>query len=588
MKTLFVDHLNFYSSLKILLNRSAYDEIRLISDPKFLSKLWNSILILFGVKIYQENFFLGDIFNSEGESTSSESTRIASLKSFEYSTWLLEQSSLQMDRKIHLEGKKVITLFFSKTVWSEMEYFIMRLLYVKNTYGVKKKYSFLFNKPSLIEIDFLKNTNKEFNLIFCGNISALKLKQTIKFNLKKIYGLKNNLIKKNISKNKKSTVSIATDTIDLESSGRFFPHWFKFKKHRNFYIFNFNKFEVKINQKNKIKNNIKILKDKSILFSLINHRKFDLINKKKLPYILNLHLKSFFALANGLDQLLINLNCDKFIFIDPQDPITDAVQLISKNIGVETRCIQFANTSMIVPLMITLADVYLIFSKHYEKYFSWGKLRPKKFHPIGYTFISKQENSLNKIKKELINDGVKTTIVYFDESVQNNKWGGISKNHNLYNLEFLAKTVLKFKEIAIILKPQFFNNSVSDLNSSIINKAIDSGRFLELRKGKANERNLYTPSNVSQIADYCIGDIIGATAALECALQNKKVLLLNSFGYKTESQKIYNKSDIVFLTLRKAIKAIIDNNSNVGDWSKIITEFVAFNDGKEIDRIEKN
>ena len=75
---------------------------------------------------------------------------------------------------------------------------------------------------------------------------------------------------------------------------------------------------------------------------------------------------------------------------------------------------------------------------------------------------------------------------------------------------------------------------------------------------------------------------------MECALQNKKVLLLNSFGYKTESQKIYNKSDIVFPNLRKAIKAIIDYNSNVGDWSNIITEFVAFNDGKEIDRIEKN
>ena len=196
MKTIFVDHLNFYSSLNILLNHSAYDDIRLISDPNFSSKLWYSILTLFGVKIYQENFFLGDIFNSEGESTYLESIRIASLKSFEYSTWLLEQSSLQMDRKIHLEGKKVLSLFFSKTVWSEMEYFVMRLLYVKNTYGVKKEYSFLFNKPSLIEIDFLKNTNKEFNLIFCGNISALKLKQTIKFNLKKIYGLRNDLIKK--------------------------------------------------------------------------------------------------------------------------------------------------------------------------------------------------------------------------------------------------------------------------------------------------------------------------------------------------------------------------------------------------------
>ena len=66
-------------------------------------------------------------------------------------------------------------------------------------------------------------------------------------------------------------------------------------------------------------------------------------------------------------------------------------------------------------------------------------------------------------------------------------------------------------------------------------------------------------------------------------------LLINTCMRRhNQAQKIYNKSDIVFPTLRKAIKAIIDYNSNVGDWSNIITEFVAFNDGKEIDRIEKN
>ena len=82
-------------------------------------------------------------------------------------------------------------------------------------------------------------------------------------------------------------------------------------------------------------------------------------------------------------------------------------------------------------------------------------------------------------------------------------------------------------------------------------------------------------------------DLIGATAAIECAVSNKKVLLINPHGYKPEFQSIYNKSNVVFPSLKNAIDSILKNEDAVGDWTKIIDKFVAFNDGEEINRIQK-
>ena len=81
----------------------------------------------------------------------------------------------------------------------------------------------------------------------------------------------------------------------------------------------------------------------------------------------------------------MRIKCDLFLFIDAQDPITDAVQLISKMINVETRCIQFTNMGMQVPLMITSADVFFLFQKNL-KYFSLEKYRTEKLLPVRLYF----------------------------------------------------------------------------------------------------------------------------------------------------------------------------------------------------------
>ena len=583
MKTLFVDHLNFYSALNILHEHSKYDDIRLISDSKYSSKLWKSILTFFRVKIHQEEFFFGEIFNDKGESIYLDSRRIASEKSLQYSEWLIKDSYFSNYGKSDSQSIKVLKLFISKTVWNEMEYFIRRLMYVKFTYPEKNKYSMIIRSPALINTEYIQSSFQEFNLIFRGKNRILIIKKTLYFFIKKALSFRYLSHKRKIKENTKSTVTIAVDTISLDKKKRAFPHWFQKTNDRKFYILNLKKFKVDISKENLKKNNIEILNHNYFYGS--NHRKLNFSNNYRIPSILKLEIKIFFSLSNGMYDLLSALNCDKFIFIDPQDPMTDAVQIISKEICVKTMCIQYSNMGMKVPLMMTMADKFLTFSEIYSKIFTWKDIRPNKFDPIGYSFKVDKNDSLKDIKLNLLSKGVKKIIIYFDESVQNDKWGLISQQQYLNHLNTLAKTVINNKQIAIVLKPQFIYNTIKRYNSQIIHKAIATDRFIELNKGY--HRNTYTPSNASQIADYCISDLIGATAAIECAVSNKKVLLINPHGYKPEFQSIYNKSNVVFPSLKNAIDSILKNEDAVGDWTKIIDKFVAFNDGEEINRIQK-
>ena len=584
MKILFVDYLNFYSTLNILYEYPKYDEIRIISDLKYSSRLWSSIITFFGVKIHQEEFFFGEIFNDKGESIYLDSRRIASEKSLQYSKWLLSDSFFSNYVKSDSQSIKVLKLFISKTVWNEMEYFIRRVMYIKYTYPEMNKYSMIIRFPGLINSEYLQSLFQEFNLIFNWRNRTLIIKKILFSFMKKVLSFRYLFFKNKIKENMKSTVSIAVDTISLNKNQRAFPHWFQKSEGRKFYILNFKKFKIDISKENLIKNNIEILNCNYNNFYASNHRKLSLSNNHRIPPILKLEIKMFLSLANGMDNLLRELNCDKFIFLDPQDPITDAVQIISKKIRVETTCIQFTNMGMKVPLMMTMADKFLTFSKIYNKVFTWKDIGPNKFYPIGYSFKSDEDRSLKDIRLSLLNKGVKKIIIYFDESVQNDKWGLISQQQYLNHLNTLAETVINNKQIAIVLKPQFTFNTIKRYNSQIILKAIGTKRFIELNQGY--HRNIYTPSNAAQIADYCISDLIGATAAIECAVSNKKVLLINPNGFIPEFQSIYEKSNVIFPSLKNALKNILRNEENTGDWSKIINKFVAFNDGKEVSRIQ--
>ena len=194
---------------------------------------------LIGFKVNCEKFFFGDIFDSTGESLFLVTRKIASIKSLEYSKWLLNKSSFKINKKKHDDHKKILELYISKTVWSEMEYYIRRFIYVKHIYKDQINFFLLVKKPKLINKDFLKISYNQFYYFFHGNNLSIKLKEWIIFYLRKVIGLKNFIFQNKNFDSKKSIFTLAVDTIDLDSNERHFPSWYKSIQNKNLYIFNF-------------------------------------------------------------------------------------------------------------------------------------------------------------------------------------------------------------------------------------------------------------------------------------------------------------------------------------------------------------
>tara|TARA_B100000989_G_C19528776_1_gene468433 strand:+ start:1601 stop:3361 length:1761 start_codon:yes stop_codon:yes gene_type:complete len=569
MTKAYFDDLNLFSVLKILFRYPLIEQFIILNDLSWRGKIILSILDLIGISITSPTFFYGSLRNNHGESLYMSSRREASLEAFKYSENLMKGLNLNYCGENQPNGINVVKLFIAKRTWDEMEYYIKIFNYIKNKEGVSKNFLVVIRPSNTIKKEFLKSKYSQYEINFRKNISFRKLKIWTKKIIKFFLGLKiKNKI--NLKNHQSTTVLVASHAISLDKNDNPFPNWFKKSLFKNFHIINTSRQKLKTTKKKLFENGITVEENFFNIYSSINYSRFTLSDSQNIPYALKHQLNDFFKLACGLKNYLNRIKCDLFLFIDAQDPITDAVQLISKMINIETRCIQFTNMGMQVPLMITSADVFFSFSEKFKNIFHWKNIGPKNFYPLGYIFKNESKIEFQSIKKKLKENGVKKIIVYFDESVQKDKWGCFSQKEILDEIELLAKTVIKNRNIAIILKPQLVFNTVRNYNSPIISQAFSSQRFFEISRGK--HRNDITPWTISKYADYCIGNLVGATAALECALRNKKVILINSKGYIHDHNSIYKKAEVVFSSLEIGLNKILEGGEKIGDWSNIINE----------------
>ena len=569
MTKAYLDDLNLFSVLKILFRYPSIKQFIILNALSWRGKIILSILDLIGVSITSPTFFYGNLRNNNGESLYLSSRREASSEAFKYSENLMKGLNLNYCGENQLNGINVVKLFIAKRAWDEMEYYIKIFNYIKNKEGVSKNFLVVIRPSNTIKKEFLESKYSQYEINFRKNISLKKLKIWTKKIIKFFLGLKiKNKI--NLKNHQSTTVLVASHPISLDKNDNPFPNWFKKSLFKNFHIINTSRQKLKTSKKKLFENGITVEENFFNIYSSINYSRFTLSDSQNIPYALKHELNDFFKLACGLKNYLMRIKCDLFLFIDAQDPITDAVQLISKMINVETRCIQFTNLGMQVPLTITSADVYFSFSEKFKNIFHWKNIGPKNFYPLGYIFKNESKIEFQSIKKKLKENGVEKIIVYFDESVQKDKWGCFSQKEILDEIELLAKTVIKNRNIAIILKPQFVFNTVRNYNSTIISQAFSSQRFFEISRGK--HRNDITPWTISKYADYCIGNLVGATAGLECALRNKKVILINSKGYIHDHNSIYKKAEVVFPSLEIGLNKILEGGEKIGDWSNIINE----------------
>jgi hypothetical protein len=305
-------------------------------------------------------------------------------------------------------------------------------------------------------------------------------------------------------------------------------------------------------------------------------------------------LAMLFMKASLLSDFCIGQKVRAFMTAENYHITPSAMNLIGPNMNVHTFSYQYSNMSEIGPQMMSTADTMCSFSPLFHERWSNNGIQPKSFIDVGYIFdssFSLVAERASELRKQLENNGSQFTICYFDESVQNDKYGCISINDHYNEILSLVKLVIQDSSIAVIVKSQFQQNSPSVLfqGYKIIESATDSGRWFELCHG--NFRNNNFPAEAAMASDIVISHAVGATAGLEAAWAGSRCILLNPYDMQGSNVEIFKKADILYNNMDSALNAVSffrqgrNEYQNLGNWEAIIDLFDSYRDGRSSNRM---
>ncbi len=306
-----------------------------------------------------------------------------------------------------------------------------------------------------------------------------------------------------------------------------------------------------------------------------------------------LHTLQLFMEAQRMGALATYLNVRVFLTCQLS---ADPIQLAADDLNIKTIAFQYSNLGIRSPLMMTTSDYYVIFSEMYKPLFQGDGIGPKEWKLGGYIYdgVANVVRSRAQTHRNALRDkGAEFIVCYFDESVQHNRWGLVSKDDHLAELHALAKVVLEDASFGVIIKSQFMKNTPSQLYPSddLIQSAKATGRYLELMEGR--HRNDIYPVEAALAADMCISHKFGATAALESAVAGVRTVLLDSYGSQTQWDAIYAQVNIEYQTIDQVMEAISryrsgsDADQSLGDWSPILHHFDPYLDGQATKRLRE-
>ncbi len=298
--------------------------------------------------------------------------------------------------------------------------------------------------------------------------------------------------------------------------------------------------------------------------------------------------------AELMGALASMLNIKVFVTGEPQYHRVDAMQLAAPMLNIKTIAYQYANLGFMTTTMMSTADNYILFSEMYSQLQKKGEPKPLNYLTQGYLYdyvpaaVIQKANRHRQILRE---NGAEFIICLFDESVQNNRWGRISREDHLHELHELAKFVISDSSIGVIIKSQFMSNSPSNLylNDELLLTIKNTGRYLELKEGV--HRNDVFPAEAALASDICINHKFGGTAGLEAALAGIRCVLLEPFVCKSFNDKLFDGTDIVYRDIESIITSVKEfrkgnaDNQKIGDWKDIIHHFDPFRDGKSSERM---
>ena len=273
---------------------------------------------------------------------------------------------------------------------------------------------------------------------------------------------------------------------------------------------------------------------------------------------------------------------------------SDAMQLVAERTGITTLSYQYSNLAFSTPLMMTTADRLLLFSRDFAPLWRAFETAPGAAIETGYVFdgaFALVRARAAEAREQLRRAGAAFVLCYFDESVQEGKYGLIADDDHREELHALAQAIVDDPSLGLIVKSQFERNSPSRryANDPIIARALATGRYLELRHGL--HRNTVFPCEAALAADFAIGHIVGATAALEAALAGRRCALLNPYGMRSFHDAVYARSPIVIGSMRELLDAVARMRGGdpafaaLGDWGPILDAFDPWRDGQAAARL---
>lgn len=606
-----VDSLNLFSTLKLIRLFKHVDFVESLDDPQRGHFLFKSILRVFKIKVLILDFAVSNIKSPNGESIWISSLKDSSPLAYSGSNTIVKE----LDDIECLTNSSVVEslrLASAKFLDAELRPIIKRIL-VANAIKRDGAINMLLKKPAVTAdlIGYAENLN--INLKFYSQHSYscfIFLKQIYQtFGKLFVYRLKS------LGKEAKGDfmpadiISFNDEAIMLDFSYRTQLYWLK-----------------SVLGKQKIRTCLLIRGDQNI-FSACDQPKLkalsvdalalnsiycSTVSKVQTPgvillekalsaifwkwfsrptnYNLNhtMHLINFIWLAVRLAKFCTKLKVKGYVFSESYNIYSYSMVLACKVSGIQSIAYQYSLLYRPSLPMMSLADCQLVFSEGAKKSLSFGIFKPREFIIARYPY----ENNLSKInqraalqRKVLKEQGADLIIGYFDENINRlkDRWNVLGPEYHKREITALASLVLKFPNVAIVLKPQFLYNSSKILYESdeVINSAFATGRFIEIIHG-TGVRNVVFAGEAGQICDICVGNKIGATACLESVLQGCRALLINPLNVKGIWDCYFDRENITFANLHEAVFAILEwhrnsRDSDLGDWSSFLSDISTSN-----------
>ena len=592
-------------------------EIVYLDPANRIQRFLFSVLGVFGIKVRELPFHLGDIEKSRHSNLYQKGVLLADALSRDLSKQIIENTYLDaINREF---GRNTLQLRLAKCYMAELMPFCLRVVFLQeHPEASQQRY---IQKPYLLSWEYVKNCDQLKGIQFYSKpLAGVRgllgtFIQYIKVILRHFYvRLRSHMgtIDLPVSKSINIILSLKEDSISSSQSRRNQQFWIQgAAADYTYYVLDgsweFRKF-FSITTFGKTHS----LPLCVVGLALRKYRKdprLVSVSRSQLKILLgvmlSLNMASMFAFLNvqvlflksvEIGALALLLNANRYVFKETHGTESDAMQLVSGDIGVNTYAIQYSNLVLKNCWMDSTADKFLIFSEMYKRIFSDENFSPLEFIITGYPYrevINHVTQPAEKIRSALHGLGASVIIGYFDENILPGKFSITNREHHHYEVSKLAELVISNKEIAVIIKTQFVRNSTSSQygRDGIIQGALNTGRLIDLCHG-SDARNTAYPTEVALASDICVGNMLGGTASLEVALSGNRSAIINPYNVEASWKHLLSGQNIVFPDLDHFLLAMQDidkidiNSTSLGDWSSIINEFDPYPNEFSFERIQ--